>query len=199
MRGQKIGQHARMMRIQMLDQDECHAGVGRHVIQEGSERCKSAGRCADTHDQSKLWPPWWRSVAIRCHLGVPIPRRERLGRVGNQHYTPSTRRLDVVSEPRVRAGPDPTCKTVPGSWRGKLTPSGPTDCVAEVERCKSTSPRADLDRIEWKVRNLTDHRTQPAGRRSLRSVRVRRRDRGRAAPTGVVAASRNVDDAFERP
>jgi hypothetical protein len=36
----------------MLDQNERHAGVGRHVAQEGSEGSKSACRCADTDDQA---------------------------------------------------------------------------------------------------------------------------------------------------
>jgi hypothetical protein len=38
--GQKLNQHAGMMRVQMLDQNERHAGVGRHVAQEGSEGSK---------------------------------------------------------------------------------------------------------------------------------------------------------------
>jgi hypothetical protein len=50
--GQKPNQHAGMMRVQMLDQNKRHAGVGWHVVQEGSEGSKSARRCADTHDQA---------------------------------------------------------------------------------------------------------------------------------------------------
>ena len=54
--GQKLNQHAGMMRVQMLDQNECLTGVGRHVAQEGSEGGKPTRRCADADDQAELRP-----------------------------------------------------------------------------------------------------------------------------------------------
>jgi hypothetical protein len=48
---QQIGQHTRMCRIQMLDEDEGHSGARRQVVQQTTEGIESAGRGPDPDDR----------------------------------------------------------------------------------------------------------------------------------------------------
>jgi len=49
--GQQIDHHARMRRIEMLDQDEGHAGPGRERGQQSAESIEPAGRSAKPDDR----------------------------------------------------------------------------------------------------------------------------------------------------
>jgi hypothetical protein len=60
-RSEKLDQRASMMRIKMLHENEAHATLGGHVIEEGFESCQAASRCADAHDE--IWFRPFRRVA----------------------------------------------------------------------------------------------------------------------------------------
>ena len=50
-RPKQFDQHAFVIGVEMLHQHKRHAGVGRHVVEEASERGKPAGGCSDAHHQ----------------------------------------------------------------------------------------------------------------------------------------------------
>ena len=68
--GHDRGQRAFVMRIEMLDQHERHAAVGRHLGEERLEGVEPARRGADAHDQARL---------LGCHnlIGVRLMRGGR--------------------------------------------------------------------------------------------------------------------------
>jgi hypothetical protein len=51
---QQIGQHARMCRIQMLDEHEGHTGARRQMVQQTPEDIESAGRGPDPDDRENV-------------------------------------------------------------------------------------------------------------------------------------------------
>jgi hypothetical protein len=50
--GNNVTQRAGMVRVEVLDQYERHAAVGRHCFEEGSKRVEAACGCTDTDDQA---------------------------------------------------------------------------------------------------------------------------------------------------
>ena len=49
---QKIGEHALVRRIEVLDDDKRQAAVHRHVLQKLGQRLQAAGRGAQAHDRT---------------------------------------------------------------------------------------------------------------------------------------------------
>ena len=56
MAGQQIDHHARMRRIEMLDQNEGHAGAGRERVEQPADSIKAAGRGAEPDDREAVSP-----------------------------------------------------------------------------------------------------------------------------------------------
>ena len=56
MAGQKLDQHARMGRIEMLDQNQGEAGAGGQRVQQDPAGVEPSGRRADRHDRKSLGP-----------------------------------------------------------------------------------------------------------------------------------------------
>jgi hypothetical protein len=89
--GQQLDHHALMRRIEMLDQDEGHAAVGRQRVEEILEGLETAGRGADPdHREIPLsrrggacqrWPsagpPPRRFARVSCHRSRILCRRFR--------------------------------------------------------------------------------------------------------------------------
>ncbi len=47
---EQLGQHAHMVRVEMRNQDEARAAVGRHIGEQPIKGFEPAGRCADGDD-----------------------------------------------------------------------------------------------------------------------------------------------------
>ena len=56
MTGQQIDHHARMRRIEVLDQNEGHAGAGRERSKQPPESVEAAGRGAEPDDREAVRP-----------------------------------------------------------------------------------------------------------------------------------------------
>jgi hypothetical protein len=56
MAGQQIDHHARMRRIEMLDQNKRHAGAGREAGEQPAGRIEAAGRGAEPDDREAVMP-----------------------------------------------------------------------------------------------------------------------------------------------
>jgi hypothetical protein len=54
MAGQQIDHHARMCRIEVLDQYECHAGAGREGSEQPPGGIEAAGRGAEPGDREAV-------------------------------------------------------------------------------------------------------------------------------------------------
>ena len=54
MAGQQINHHARMRRIEVLDQNERHAGAGREGSEQPPGRVEAAGRGAEPDDREAV-------------------------------------------------------------------------------------------------------------------------------------------------
>jgi hypothetical protein len=54
MTSQQIDHHARMRRVEMLDQNEGHAAAGREHVEQAPEGIEAAGRCAEPDDREAL-------------------------------------------------------------------------------------------------------------------------------------------------
>src|SRR5271166_1156282 len=69
MAGQQIDHHARMRRIEMLDQNEGHAGAGRERGEQPPGGIEAAGRGAKPDDREAVMPGWratpWRRTPAR--------------------------------------------------------------------------------------------------------------------------------------
>ena len=57
--GEKLGQHALMFRIEVLDEDKGHAGICREAPKELGECLQATGGGADADDRQ--WFGHWRS------------------------------------------------------------------------------------------------------------------------------------------
>ena len=82
--GQQGGHHALVRRIEVLDQDEGHAGVGRERLEELAERLQSPGRGAETDHHKVVLPGrgllLWRSVLVRPLAAAAVLPRARFSR-----------------------------------------------------------------------------------------------------------------------
>ena len=83
MAGQQIDHHARMGRVEMLDQDESHAGAGRQRGEQLAESLEAAGRGAEPDD---------RETVSREQRATPLrrtPASPRASRSGRSRILPS--------------------------------------------------------------------------------------------------------------
>jgi len=81
MAGQKADHHAAVRRIEMLNQDEGHAGVGRERAEQFVEGLQPTGRGAETYHQEVVKPGRMsRSTAARSPpAGAPHALLNRHG------------------------------------------------------------------------------------------------------------------------
>jgi hypothetical protein len=70
MSSQQLDHHALMRRIEMLDQDECHAAVGRECVEESLEGLEAASGSADPNDWEVRRPA--QSCAPRQHAAARV-------------------------------------------------------------------------------------------------------------------------------
>ena len=76
MAGQQIDHHARMRRIEMLDQNEGHAGAGRERGEQPPEGIEAARRGAEPNDREAVSCGWREALSRR------MPARRRASRCG---------------------------------------------------------------------------------------------------------------------
>src|SRR5580693_372468 len=65
MAGEQIDHHADMCRIEMLDQDERHAGAGRKGGEQPPERIEATRRGAEPYDREALSCGWREALSRR--------------------------------------------------------------------------------------------------------------------------------------
>jgi hypothetical protein len=79
----QLGQDTGMASIQMLDDDESHATVGRHIPEKLLQRLQAAGRTADAHDGEILRTGFRSGLGFRSLLHL-FGRR---GGFGHRRYS----------------------------------------------------------------------------------------------------------------
>ena len=84
MAGQQVDHHARMRRIEMLDQDEGHAGAGREHGEQPAAGIESAGRGAEP-DDGETFSPERRAEPLRQTPARPWASRSSLSRTPSCH------------------------------------------------------------------------------------------------------------------